>query len=270
MKPNLLCILALLCISTSSFAVNNLRLSDIRSMGMSGNEVLQSALFNPALIALYESKSLIFNYLNRYELKELGTVNGSFYLPNDFLPAGFNFCSFGYDAYRETLFRLALGKQLNKKWTLGVGVQYAFLQTELFEEQPAQLSTDIGITYSPVDNLLIGLLIMNLPSVSLQDEPLEIEDFKDYLLQIGFQWEIINNVLISTTLGSNKVHPLIPAFGLEYTPFDNFSIRGGVGGMPFAPSFGVGYGFSHFRVDVAAVYHSVLGFSTGLGLQFTF
>lgn len=270
MNRNLLCAIMLLHICVCSFAADNLRLGDIRSMGMRGNEVVRSALFNPALIAFEEGRRVGVDYFNRYGLKELGTMSGNFCLPNRFIPANIGFSSFGYDGYRESLFRLALAKPLSAKWALGISVQYAFLQTELFEEQPSKLSTDVGVTYSPVENVLIGLLIMNLPSVALKDKDIEVESFDAYLMQIGFQWKYIDGVLITATLGSNEEHPAIPAFGLEYEPFDNFSIRGGVGGMPFVPSFGVGYGFSRFTVDVAAVYHSVLGFSSGVGLQFSF
>lgn len=270
MRPNLLCILLLQQVSVCLFANNNLRLADVRSMGMTGNEVVHSVLFNPALVALPTGKSVQFNYFNRYGLKELATVNGSFYYPNEALSAGFDYSSFGYDAYRESLFRLSLGKQLGRGWIVGISFQYALLQTELFEEQPACLSTDIGILYSPVDNLLIGMLIMNLPSVSIGDKSVEIEDFTFYTIQTGFQWEIINNMFISATIENNKDDVFTAGFGLEYIPFDSFSIRAGVGGKPFLPSFGVGYSFSRFTVNAAAVYHSILGISSGLGLIFSF
>ncbi len=245
-------------------------MADMRSIAMSGNEVVQSALFNPALICTSEHKAIQFNYFNRYSLKELGTINGNFYLPNEYLSVGINFSSFGYDAFRETMFRLSLSKQLHGKWSLGISAQYALLQTELLEEKPALLSTDIGIVYTPVKNLLIGLLIMNLPAVNLGDKSIKIEDFESYLLQIGFQWEIINNMFITSSLGQNEEHKLIANFGLEYILFNSFFIRAGVGGIPFLPSFGVGYEFSCFKIDVAAVYHSILGISTGIGLQFNF
>jgi hypothetical protein len=237
---------------------------------MGGNEVVLSALYNPALVSITEKKSIRFNYFNRYGLKELGIMGGSVYFPNDFLSVSFDFSSFGFDAFRETMFRLSFSKHLHDKWTLGISTQYALLQTDLFEERPASLSTDIGITYSPVDNVLTGLLIMNLPSVSLGNKMIEIKDFKYYLLQIGFQWEIIDNMFISSSLSHSKEHKLTVGSGIEYILFDSFCIRAGVGGIPFLPSFGAGYSFSHFTVDVAAVYHPVLGVSTGLGLRFGF
>lgn len=270
LKPRLLCLFAWF----SSFylsAADNLRIGDMRSLAMGGNEVTTSALFNPALVALSEKRSIHINYYNRFALEELGTVSGSFFLPNPILSGGIHISSFGYDAYRESLFRLLLGKQLSKRWTLGISIQYALLQTELFEDtQPAQLSTDVGLTYSPVNKLLIGLLIMNYPSVSIASESLENREFMYYLMQIGFQWQVINRVFISATLEGGEARAIGGGLGIEYKPFDDFSLRAGVKGSPILPSFGCGYRFSSFAVDAAAVYHPVLGMSTGVGFSYSF
>ena len=147
--------------SINIHAVDNLRISDIRSLGMGGNGVTQSVLFNPALVALNTDKVLHLEYFNRYGVKELGTVGIGFVYPNPLLSAGVDISSFGYDQYRETLFRLSVGKQLNGRWRIGIGFQYKMLQTELWEEVPKQLSTDVGILFVPIDKLLIGMLIMN-------------------------------------------------------------------------------------------------------------
>jgi hypothetical protein len=237
---------------------------------MGGNETLSSALFNPSLLALYANNRICINYFNRYGLQELGAFNGSVYFPNRILSFGINVSTFGYDAYRESQFRLLLAKQLNKQWALGVGFQYAFLQTELFEDKTGQLSTDIGLTFAPVDKLLIGLLIMNLPSVQLGDKSIEIKDFKTYLIQIGITWEVINTVFIVCTVENNDEQAVAGAVGIEYQPFKDFSIRTGIKGNPLLPSLGIGYCFPPFSVDVAIVYHPVLGISSGIGLQFTF
>ena len=90
----------LLGISPCLSAVDNLRLPDIRCMGMGMCGVTNSSLFNPALVSRENSKSVDINYFNYYGLKELGTVNVAFSYPNDFLSAGVDISSFGYDQYR--------------------------------------------------------------------------------------------------------------------------------------------------------------------------
>lgn len=263
-------ILIISLLSIHIHAVDNLRIANIRSIGMGGNGVTQSGLVNPALLTLNKRKTIHLDYFNRYSMKELGTVHVGFYYPNNLLSAGVDIFSFGCDGYRESMFRLSVGKRLNEKWRIGVSVQYACLQTQLFEEVPGQLSTDIGALFSPVDKLLIGLLIMNFPSVSFGYEDTKIQELTGYSIQIGFQWEIINNLLIAGTAESNKETTLTGNIGFEYTPFDNFYIRAGMQLSPLLPSLGVGYAFFGFTIDAATVYHPVLGVSTGLGMKYTF
>ena len=252
------------------YAVDNLRLTDIRTLGMGGNGVTQSALYNPALLTTSTGKTLHIDYINKYGLKELGTARIGFQHPNCLLPVGVDILSFGYDKYRENMFRLSFAKRLNKKWSLGLGIQYAFIQSELFETAPQQLSVDIGAIFSPVDKLFIGMLILDFPSVYLSKEDAEIKYITGYSIQIGFQWEVINSLLIVGTAESNREETITGSMGLEYAPFDKFRIRTGIQLSPLLPAFGVGYGFSHFIIDAAAVYHPVLGVSTGLGLKYTF
>ena len=92
MKQLFLCFL--LGISPCLYAVNNLRLPGVRCMGMGECGVVQSALFNPAVVALDSYKSFDINYFNYYGLKELGTVGMSFSYPNNLLSAGVNISSF--------------------------------------------------------------------------------------------------------------------------------------------------------------------------------
>jgi len=262
--------LVLLLIPFHLLARDNLRLPDIRSIAIGNNGVTQSTLYNPSLIALVESRVIHLNYFNRYGLKELGSVNGSFLYPNSVLPASLNVYSFGYDEYRETMLRASVGKRLNEYWSIGIAVHYSMLETELYDEHKGRVSTDIGATYSPFDNLLIGLLIMNMPSVHIGDQATKDKDFKGYIIQLGLEWEIVNNLLIIGNMGTDKDNTVIGALGVEYQAFRSFYIRGGMEMRPLLPTFGVGYDFPRFSMDVAAIYHPVLGVSTGLGLSFSF
>ena len=218
--------------------VDNLRLPDVRSVGMGGNVATQSILFNPALIVDKEKKSIHLEYFNRYMLKELGTMSGSFYYPNQLLSAGVDISVFGFDKYREMMVRVLGGKRLGDQWALGLGVHYSFLQTDLLENIRSRLSTDLGITFSPIDKLLIGM--------------------------------IINSLLITGSVGTENENLVVGNFGLEYTAFDSFFIRAGIQTAPLLPSLGIGYNFSCFTIDVASIYHPILGMSTGLGLSFSF
>lgn len=100
-------------------AVENLRLPDVRSVGLGGNGVTQSALLNPSLIVFEEKKTIHIEYMNRYMLKELGMVSGCFSCPNPILSAGVHISTFGFDKYRESMVRILLGKRLGEQWEIG-------------------------------------------------------------------------------------------------------------------------------------------------------
>lgn len=260
----------LLGVSPCLHAVNNLRLPDVRCMGMGVCAATQSVLFNPALISRESSKSVDINYFNYYGLKELGTINLVFNYPNELLPVGVDISSFGYEHYRESMFRFFFGKSLADKWSAGISIQYTLLQTNLLDERPQYLSADLSLLFSPVEKLLVTMLIMDLPSFAIEKVTTDLEPIIGYSLQIGFQWEVINNLLITANLETNKQTTLTGSVGIEYQLLNHFYVRAGINATPLLPALGVGYRLAGFTVDVATVYHPVLGMSCGVGLKYRF
>ncbi|MDR1380421.1 MAG: hypothetical protein LBJ47_02970 [Tannerella sp.] len=254
----------------TAVATDNLRIPDLRALSIGGGGVTETPLYNPALLAIREQSTLYANYYNRYSVSELATMSGGFYYLNDILPAGIEITSFGYDEYRESLFRLSAGKQIASKWSLGVAVQYVLLQSELFEESSGRISADVGITYRPVENVLTGLSILHTPAIRTGDRNFDNRHVAPYSIQLGFNWDIINMVLITGSLEHGREENIAGSFGMEYMPFDDFKVRTGIRTAPLRPSFGVGYRFAGINVDVGSVYHSVLGASLGIGLSFSF
>ncbi|MDR0713585.1 MAG: hypothetical protein LBF89_04910 [Bacteroidales bacterium] len=270
MKKMLLVVFAAWLWCLSALATDNLRLPDVRSLGMGGNGGAHSALFNPSLLGLQTAKSLRADYYSRYSMKELATLSGGFCYPNRTLPVGLHVASFGYDEYRESLFRLSAGKRLNASWALGIGVQYAVLQSEIFESDITRISTDIGIAFQPVDNLLTGLSIINSPSVSLNDEGIDSKRIGAYLAALDANWYMMNDVLITAGIAHCEETPLSASLGMEYLATDDFHLRAGVRTSPFQPSLGIGYRFNGVMIDAVMIYHPVLGASLGLGLSYSF
>ena len=253
-----------------SQATDNLRIADIRTLGMGGIGTAHSALFNPALLAVRTKSELRLDYYNRYALKELATASGGLCFRNNILPLGLHIASFGYDAYRESMFRFSAGKLLNEQLALGISLQYALLQSELFETSASRLAADIGASWQVVDNWLITASVINFPSKIISSENIDSERIAAWSIEIGTNWQVINNLLITGGAMRNSETPLGVAFGIEYQPFTDFQLRAGVRSAPFRPSLGIGYHFSMITADVVMIYHPILGISTGLGLSYSF
>ena len=257
-------------ICLSSGAIDNLRIPDLRTLSLGGGGVTETPLYNPALLAVRTQSKLYANYYNRYSVSELATMSGGFYYLNNIIPTGLEITSFGYDEYRESLFRLSMGKQIAKQWAVGIAIQYALLQSELFEENSGRVSADVGITYRPVENVLTGLSILHLPSIHVGDKNVENNHIAPYSVQLGFNWEVVNTVLITGSVNNCKDDNVAGTFGMEYMPLDDFKIRAGITSSPLRPSLGVGYRIAGIDIDAGMIYHSILGVSMGVGLSFSF
>lgn len=251
-------------------ATNPWRISDMRSGAMGGNGVTLSYLFNPAMLELSTHPILSIDYFNRYAIKELGIVQGSFQYPNPYLSTGVQITSFGYEQHRESLARIAFSKRLNNHWAMGISFQYTWIQSELYEETPSRLSTDIGMVYSPVEKLSIAVSIRDLPSIRLSDKDKNINSFQSYNIDIGIHWQVLNDLLITCYAGIDEEEDVQGGFGLEYQIGDCFFLRGGVQVPPFLPSFGAGFRWRQWGVDLMAVWHTSLGISSGIGLFYSF
>ncbi len=251
-------------------AEENLRLPDARALALGGNSVTLSSFSNPALVHLSTDKAVRLEYFNRYALKELGSVNGSFHYPNPYLSTGIHIAAFGYDRYRQNMARLLLGKQLNDRWIIGVAFQYAWVQSELYEEKPARLSTDIGIVYIPFDKLLIGCSVRDLPSVRTVAKDMKLKELETYSVQVGFNWEVFDNLLITSYAGADDNRRIQGGFGVEHESWDCFRVRAGLQADPFIPSFGIGLSLHQWQLDAVALWHPALGASSGIGLSYSF
>jgi hypothetical protein len=260
------------CATSTSYlaATNNLRIPDSRSLSMGGNGAAHAPLFNPALLALRTQKELRMDYYNRYSMKELATLSSGFCFPNHRLPVGFHLASFGYDQYRESLFRLSAGKRLNTCWALGVSMQYALLQSELFETNASRISADAGIAFCPTEEWLITASIINFPSASLRNAEVDTQRMTEYLMEINANWQMIDNLLITGGAAHGHEVPFAASVGIEYLCYEDFLLRTGLRTTPLQPSLGVGYRFSIWTTDVMTSYHPVLGTCIGMGLSYAF
>lgn len=268
MKHKGLILLCTLLSSLSISAADNLRVASARALATGGNVATQSILFNPSLLAFNNEKVIHLQYANRYAMKELSSISVACYLPHPTLSWGIDVCSFGYDEYRESMFRLSLAKRLNRKWSLGIGLQYGLLQSVLSESNESCIAVDVGLTHRPIDRLLIGVLITNLPSIHLTKGAIGNEVFMSYSVQAGFQYTLLEGLYLMGNGSTMREQAFVGSVGLRYEIKEGFSVAAGIQGAPLQPSGGVTYRYKNFAVDAAVLYHTVLGVSTALGLSY--
>lgn len=251
-------------------ATDRLRPADTRTAGMGGQGVTLSSLLNPSLPAMMPKREVRTDYLNRYNIKELGTLSGGLCYPNTLLPFGAHVASFGYDEYRESMFRFSVARRLSRFWSLGVSLQYVLLQSELFERDVARIAVDVGAAFHPSDDWLIALSVMNFPSVSIGERETNGKNPTMRRVLLGMNYWVAEKVLFLVGMETCKEVPFSFSAGMEYEAFTDFRIRSGISTHPFLPSAGVSYTLVGLTADVAFWYHPVLGAGSGFGLSFSF
>jgi hypothetical protein len=265
-------LLLLICLTVSlhTQAYDNLRRPDTRTLGLAGSEVVYSPLFNPSLTAFHAHRQVRGDYFDPYGLKELGTVSAGLSIPNRILPFGVHIASFGYDKYRENMFRLSVSKRLSGMWSLGVSVQYALLQSEIFEQDGQRLSADVGVALRPTDTWLFGLSVLHFPAVSIGSDETNQVRMTPLTILAGARYAVAEAMELSVEAGYKQDEPFLFTVGVEYTPFTDFRLRAGVKSVPFSPSLGVSYSLIGMTLDTVLYYHPVLGSSLGIGLAYSF
>ena len=251
-------------------ATDRLRPADTRTAGMGGQGVTLSSLLNPSLPAMMPKREVRTDYLNRYNIKELGTLSGGLCYPNTLLPFGAHVASFGYDEYRESMFRFSVARRLSRFWSLGVSLQYVLLQSELFERDVARIAVDVGAAFHPSDDWLIALSVINFPSVSIGERETNGKNPTMRRVLLGMNYWVAEKVLFLVGMETCKEVPFSFSAGMEYEAFSDFRIRSGISTHPFLPSAGVSYTLVGLTADVAFWYHPALGAGSGFGLSFSF
>lgn len=251
-------------------ATDRLRPADTRTAGMGGQGVTLSSLLNPSLPAMMPKREVRTDYLNRYNIKELGTLSGGLCYPNTLLPFGAHVASFGYDEYRESMFRFSVARRLSRFWSLGVSLQYVLLQSELFERDVARIAVDVGAAFHPSDDWLIALSVINFPSVSIGERETNGKNPTMRRVLLGMNYWVAEKVLLTVGVETCEETPFSFSAGMEYEAFSDFRIRSGINTHPFLPSAGVSYTLVGLTADVAFWYHPVLGAGSGFGLSFSF
>lgn len=167
---------------------------------------------------------------------------------------------FGYKLYNETKIGLAYARKLGSKFSLGM--QFDYLRMFIAENGQRNFFTfELGMQYRPWKVLTFGAHIYN---------PIPYKVEKVYgerlptIMKFGLGYEPSPKVLIAAEY-QQDIH-YKPQFkgGVEYRPIKYFTLRGGVQTTPFSASLGFGGNVAGAKLDVAASYHPVLGFTPQL------
>jgi len=90
------------------------------------------------------------------------------------------------------------------------------------------------------------------------------------IIRTGFSYKPIPQLVMLTEVEMRSGNSFALAYGMEYAFDDKIFVRAGLGLNSSKFSFGFGYVFSQFSIDVAATWHQTLGFTPQASLAYTF
>jgi len=224
-------------------------------------------LANPAYFGFSRYAYASIQYVNRYGVKELSTFSAQLNLPNNYLDTAVLLSRFGCSEYNETVLGANFYKQVSAHLSIGIQTNLYYLQQTA---QTAKLVVvgNVGLLARPFDSLDLSLLLVNPLRSVVHYGATKVRLPALLLVGMAYHWQ--DKAQITFELEKDVLFPLVVKTGLEYQPISTFSIRLGMFGKPFTPTFGFGVWCKNFLLDFGCSKHPVLGFRSSCGLTYRF
>jgi len=194
---------------------------------------------------------------NRFAMSELNTAIVHWKFPNPLVDFGAKLASFGYSDYRISQFQGHFAKKLFNGFSLGVHLNY-FLQSSVLEESDRHfLSSGIGIYYrmnNKIDWAVSG------------EHLLSTFDKKPWSIHAGMRYLLTNEAILFFETATDYEKPFSFSAGLEYAVLQQVFLRSGYSSFGKTPSFGLGYVWEKWKIDVGFSVHNILGISSVIGV----
>lgn len=200
----------------------------------------------------------------RFLLEELAGLTAGIVLPTKAGNFGATLGYLGFERFSEQKVGLAYGRKLLRNLSVGG-------QLDLFNQQTGNfgnfstLTFEFGLQMAVNERLTIGAHTLNPIQATLDNGEGLTSNFR-----LGLAYDPIKSASIYAE-AEQDIESTVPVFrgGLAYRPIERLEVRIGVRSKPSGFSFGAGYRLkSGFGLDLAAVYHEVLGFTPSAGFVY--
>ena len=242
-----------------------------RALGVSGASLTYKDVWaqyhNQAGLAYMKSMNCGLGYQNAFFVKELSTKSLTLALPVKPGVIGLNYYYFGYPKFNENKVGLAFSKLLGKRIALGIQLDYLYTHIDGEYGQKGIAAGEIGILAEPIDDLLIGAHVFNIWNSKISS----IEnEYLPTIFKLGASYLLYQKALLSIEAEKDLEMDIVFKTGLELELVDNFIFRAGISTNPTSYSFGLGYTYNSFELNIAFAKHPVLDYSPGLSVIYRF
>lgn len=253
------------------FAGNENNPIGARSSGMGNASVTHTDFWsvhnNQAGMTNLKMLSAGIYFENKYLLKELSLKSAAIVMPTSSGVFGLTMNYFGYSAYNETKIGLAYAKQLGKK--LSAGVQLDYLSTRIAENYGNRnmLTFEVGLLSQINDKFSIGVHVFNPVRAKLSEYN---DERTATVIKLGASWTFSKKIILCAEAEKDINLDPIYKTGLEYHIIEPIYVRMGIATNPLVNTFGFGMNFNKLKIDFASSVHSVLGYTPQFSLIYNF
>lgn len=222
---------------------------------------------NAASLADVEDIVCAASYQIRFNLDELSARSLCAIWPNKYGIVSAGVLQNGFS--KSLLSRYMLGYSRGFGKSTSAFLQYNFITHNIEGSGSAKgFYSALGLRQTVTKELMLGVLIVNPEQSDITYYSMSYA--LPTLFVAGLQWT--NNAWVRVLAETEKELDRVPVYkgAVEMAVNKQFFLRCGIKGRPVEFSFGSGYSFSHFNIDIGFLYHQQLGLSSGLGIIYTF
>jgi hypothetical protein len=240
-----------------------------RSAGLAHSSVTLSDVWsshhNQAGLAWLENSEAGVFVQNRFLLKELNYSGFAYAHKLNSGALALSFSNFGYQLYGES--KIGLGYGLKFSNIISGGIQLNYHNTRLANNygKKSGITAELGMQAYLNDKLILAAHLFNPTRTQLNDYN---NERMATIMRLGLNYKFSKQVFATAEVEKDiDARPIFRA-GIEYRASELIYLRGGVGTQPTLAAFGVGVSKSNFKLDIAASYHQMLGFTPDLSLNY--
>lgn len=229
------------------------------------SEDLWSVSGNPAGLGRIVHLSFGTGTEQKFLMKELGRYYFGVTAPVSAGCFGINIQATGYQQWASQHFSLGYGRSFGEKMLIGISLVYIHQKSG---EPPLHLhlaSFRLGFIVFASGKLSLGFSTFNPLQVYYKNKP-----YASLPGSIAFGLSYQPSSLLRLMGEFEKSSDHAPRFkaGIEINQKEIFFIRGGIRLFPLEYSFGAGFRYHRYIMDISSCYHQYLGFTPQISIQY--
>ena len=178
---------------------------------------------------------------------------------------GIDYYFTGIDVYNSQRVGIAYGMRAAKGLFLGAQVNMHLIHQPSYYGNVYSATADLSMIYSPTENLIIASHVFNFWYGLLN------KSFPA-LAEIAIGYNFSEKAFFTAEIEKQINQPVTWRWGATYFPVKNLNIDFGgyLNNRIYTITFGIGYLYRWVKIDIAFENQPILGFSSGISLEFEF